>query len=161
LLCELLAALGELPGVLVVLNHPLWDERGIGPASHALLLDAFLDAHRPWIHALEVNGMRPWPENRAVIELARAAGYCLLSGGDRHGPDPNTTLNLTNAESFEEFAQEVRRDRMSDVLIMPQYCEPFRLRVAEAVWDIIREYPEYTGRVRWTERVFYRTADGD
>jgi hypothetical protein len=157
---ELLAALHEIREVLVVLNHPLWDEKGIGAENHWWLLEQFLNAHEAWLHAVEVNGMRPWAENRRVIELARALGYCVLSGGDRHGSDPNTTLNLTNTRTFEEFAEEIRRDRMSDVLIMPQYREPFRLRFAEAIWDIVREYPEQAGRVRWTERAFYRTADG-
>src|SRR5271157_795392 len=68
-------------------------------------------------------------------------------------------LNLTNAGSFAEFVAEVRAGH-SSVLFMPHYREPMPLRVLETAWDILRPYPEYPGRERWTDRVFYRSGDG-
>jgi len=35
----------------------------------------------------------------------------LVSGGDRHGVEPNANINLTNATSFTEFVHEIRRKR--------------------------------------------------
>lgn len=66
----------------------------------------------------EINGLRPWRENRAVIAFAEAAAKPVISGGDRHGLEPNANLNLTNAANFAEFADEVRTG-WSDILIMP------------------------------------------
>jgi hypothetical protein len=43
---------------------------------------------------------------------------------------------------------------------MPQYREPLGLRILEAGWDILRPYPEFPGRERWTDRIFYRGEDG-
>jgi hypothetical protein len=34
------------------------------------------------------------------------------------------------------------------------------LRILETAWEILRPYPEYRGRERWTDRVFYRREDG-
>jgi hypothetical protein len=157
---ELLAALNELPGVLLVFNHPLWDEKGLGMGIHRQLVDEFLSAYGCWIHALELNGMRCWAENRAVAAVARSWGLCAISGGDRHACEPNSILNLTNASSLEEFIDEIRRDRMSDILVMPRYRDSFYLRYTEAIWDIVREYPGQTGRERWTDRCFHRTPTG-
>jgi hypothetical protein len=93
--------------------------------------------------------------------VAEHSGHPLISGGDRHGAEPNAIVNLTNAATFPEFVSEVRDDRMSDVLFMPQYDEPLRLRIIETMWDIVRDYPERaSGRRRWSERVFYQWEDG-
>ena len=29
------------------------------------------------------------------------------------------------------------------------------------MWDVVRDYPSHVGRVRWTDRFFYRAADGE
>jgi len=158
---DLLAALNQLDDTLVVLNHPLWDEPRIGEIEHSQTLSVFLERHGRRIHALELNGLRSWKENAAVTRLAAHSGHPLVSGGDRHGSEPNAILNLTNAASFAEFASEIRNDRMSDVLFMPQYREPLRLRFIETMWDIVRDYPERpVGRKRWSDRVFYQWEDG-
>jgi len=34
------------------------------------------------------------------------------------------------------------------------------LRILETAWEILRLYPEYRGRERWTDRVFYRDEVG-
>jgi hypothetical protein len=85
----------------------------------------------------------------------------LISGGDRHGCEPNANLNLTRAEDFEEFISEIRNERSSTVLFMPQYEEPMGLRLYQNFLDIIREYPEYPeGQRKWDERTFHPNHEG-
>ena len=160
LLADLLAALDDRPGVLVVLNHPIWDEEGMGADLHMAAMRGFLSGYGLWVHAIEVNGLRPWPENSAAIELARAMHLPLVAGGDRHGLEPAAVLNLTNAASFEDFVSELRDGKISDLLFMPHYREPFRLRYLEAIWDVLRDYPEHAGRTRWSDRCFFVADDG-
>jgi hypothetical protein len=158
---ELLAWLDGFGQTLIILNHPMWDEARIGVVEHAQLLGRVIERYGEHIHALELNGLRPWKENQRVIWLAEQSGHVLVSGGDRHGLEPNANLNLTNAQSFAEFVAEIRQDRISEVLFMPQYREPLKLRMIETMCDIVRDYPEFPiGRRRWNERVFYRQDDG-
>jgi hypothetical protein len=158
-LCELLSALSKIPETLIVLNHPFWREEGVGEAAHQCALDRFLRECLEWIHAFELNGTRPWKENAATIDLTRAHGRTAISGGDRHACEPSACINLTNAGSFPEFVSEIRQGN-SVPLFMPQYREPLGLRFLEAERDILRPYPEYPGRERWTDRIFYRGDDG-
>jgi hypothetical protein len=83
----------------------------------------------------------------------------VISGGDRHACEPSACINLTDAASFEEFTAEIREGR-SSILFLPQYREPMAQRVLEASRDILRHYPEYPGRERWADRIFYRGEDG-
>lgn len=159
-LAELLAALDEMPEVLIVMNHPLWDEAGIGAVEHAQLVGRFLERFGGHVHALELNGLRSWRENRRVVWLAEHSGHALISGGDRHGLEANANVNLTNAGTFAEFISEIRNDGISDILFMPQYREPLRARFVGTMCDIVRSYPDFpAGRRRWSERVFYRGFD--
>ena len=161
LLNELLADLNAEPGVLLILNHPFWDESAIGESEHANTLGAFLERHGGALHALELNGLRPWPENRRVAWLARQSGLPLISGGDRHGCEANSLINLTNASTFEEFVAEVRQDRQSTILFMPQHNEAIRLRFVQTMWDVMRDYPDHPKeRQHWADRVFYRPDSG-
>jgi hypothetical protein len=155
-----LSECARMPEVLIVLNHPFWLEEGIEEENHRKALVRFLKKCIPWIHALEWNGTRTWSENAAVMELARACSRPLISGGDRHAGEPAACLNLTNARCFAEFVSEIR-DGCSSVVVMPHYREPMPLRVLEAAWDILRPYPEYAGRERWTDRFFYQADEGD
>jgi len=151
----LLAWINEFPETLVVLNHPLWDIEFIGGQQHAVALGSFLGEHKAWIHALEINGFRPWRENKAVMAAAKDFGLSVVSGGDRHGCRSNTLLNLTRAASFAEFVAEVREDRRSDVLLLPEYRESRVLRTLEVVADVLRHYPNHPqGQFLWTNRVF-------
>ncbi len=160
-LTEILSALHALPHVLIVFNHPMWDLYLVGASRHAELLRRFLAQNGEYLHALELNGLRGWRENRAVHELARHSGRLLISGGDRHGLEPNANINLTNATSFTEFVHEIRDERRSHVLFMPQYAEPFKHRVLRSTLDVIRDYPEFPqGSRRWDERVYHPGADG-
>ena len=65
-------------------------------------------------------------------------------------------MNLTRAQSFGEFADEVRFQQRSHVLFMPQYAESLTLRTIQTLLDVIREYPEFeAGSQRWDGRVFH------
>ena len=155
-LTEILAGLHEMPEVLMVFNHPLWDQLGPGQISFQLVLERFLRQHIEFIHAFELNAMRTWGENKRVVQLAELWRRPVISGGDRHGCEPSGALNLTRATNFSLFVQEIRELQLSHVLFMPQYAEPRSLRFWQTVIDVLREYPEYPlGSRRWDERVFH------
>ena len=110
--------------VLIVFNHPLWDMAGIG---HELTLAAatrFLKIYGPRIHALEINGLRSWPENMGVVHLAQESGHPVVSGGDRHGLEPNATINLTRAVELRSV--RARNSRGTD----QRYRHPAAIRRA-------------------------------
>jgi hypothetical protein len=158
---DLLQCLHSMPDVLLVLNHPLWDEKGIGVAEHAQVLGRLLERHGRCFHALEVNGLRSWKENRKVLWLGRQSGHPVVSGGDRHGREPNSILNLSRAANLSDFVREVRYERRSHIAFMPQYSEPLRMRILQTMVDIVRDYPEnLEGRKSWSDRVYYRQGDG-
>jgi hypothetical protein len=160
-IAAILDRLNAMPEILIVMNHPLWDENHIGAGPHRECFNSFFALCGPFVHALELNGLRPWKENRDVMELAEAVGLPAISGGDRHGREPNACINLTNAAAFAEFVEEVRRDGWSDVLFMPQYREPFRLRILQNLCDIIEDDPNHSlGWTHWNDRVFYLTDEG-
>lgn len=159
LLRDILSACANIPEVLIVLNHPFWLEEGVEEIGHRHALDRVVRECIDWFHAFELNGTRRWSENAAALQLARAHSRPVISGGDRHACEPAACLNLTNAASFSEFAAEVRAGR-SSVLFMPHYRQPMALRILEASGDILRAYPEFPSRKRWTDRFFYRSEDG-
>jgi len=156
---DLLRSLSRMHETLIVLNHPFWLEEGVTEAGHKWSLERFLRECLEWVHAFELNGTRKWKENADTIALADAHRRPLISGGDRHACEPAACINLTNACSFSEFAAEVRQGE-SAILFMPQYREPMALRMLEAIRDVLRPYPEYPGRERWIDRVFYTCDDG-
>ena len=160
-LTEILAALHREPNVLVIFNHPMWDLYLIGKEKHQFLVNEFLQKNGAFIHALELNGLRNWDENRAVRRLAEKWNMLLLSGGDRHGVEPNANVNLTNASSFTEFVHEVRREKRSNVLFLEQYAEPWKHRILQSTIDAIRRYPDFPqGSRSWDDRVFHPDAAG-
>jgi len=160
-LTEILAALHREPNVLVVFNHPMWDLYLVGKEKHQFLVNEFLQKNGAYVHALELNGLRGWDENRAVRRLAEKWNMLLISGGDRHGVEPNANINLTNATSFTEFVHEVRRQKKSHVLFMPQYAEPWKHRILQSTIDAIRHYPEFPlGSRTWDERVYHPDRNG-
>jgi hypothetical protein len=158
-LAGILGMLRSYPDILVVLNHPLMDEKGIGRCQHAEILGRLLSRHGASFDALEVNGLRCWKENQQVVRLAQQTGLPVISGGDRHGLEPNAILNLSQATTLVEFVHEVRYKRMSHVVFMSQYQWPLKLRLLRTIVDIVRDYPKsFGGRRTWTERVFFRDA---
>jgi hypothetical protein len=161
MLTDTLAELHEIPGVLIVFNHPLWDLYRIGKEKHLFLVNDFLAVNGQFVHAIELNGLRHWAENREVTELAAKWNQILISGGDRHGIEPNANVNLTRADSFTAFVHEVRQERQSHVLFMPQYAEPWKHRILNSTLAAIRNYPEFPeGSRRWDERVYHPDAEG-
>ena len=160
-LTEILVALHREPNVLVVFNHPMWDLYLVGKEKHQFLVNEFLQKNGAYLHALELNGLRNWDENRAVRRLADRWNMLLIAGGDRHGVEPNANINLTNAASFTEFVHEIRRQKRSHVLFMPQYAEPWKHRILQSTIDAIRSYPEFPqGSRTWDDRVYHPDRNG-
>jgi hypothetical protein len=124
-------------------------------------VNEFLLKYGAWLHALELNGLRNWEENRAARRLAQQWNMLLISGGDRHGVEPNANINLTNASSFTDFVHQIRREKKSDVLFMPQYAEPWKHRILQSTLDAIRDYPDFPqGSRTWDERAYHPDANG-
>ena len=104
-LTELLSALHALPNVLTVFNHPMWDLYEIGSARHALRVEEFMQQNGDFIHAMELNGLRHWNENRVVRALAGALEQAahLRRRSSRTGakrqrqPDPRNLLQRVRA----------------------------------------------------------------
>lgn len=146
----------EMPDVLIVFNHPMWDLAGVGKQRHFAIVHDFVAELGMFLHAFELGGFRSWEENQAVVEFAERWDQVVIGGGDRHGTEPSAVVNLTNAEEFADFVKEVRQRRRCHVLFMPQYSEPFILRMLQSLLDIIRDYPDHPrGSRRWEERVFH------
>ena len=159
-LAELLQSLCENPDLLVVVNHPLWDEKGIGKHRHQQTLRDLLEKAGPFIHAFEANGLRSLEENNMVREWGNRYNLPVLAGGDRHGLEPNAILNLTHGTSLVEFIHEVRYERWSHMIYMPQFQQSRFLRILHMVTDVVRDYPDnFEGRRTFADRIFYRTPD--
>jgi hypothetical protein len=153
---EILETLDALPEVLIVFNHPLWDLCEVGDSRHADAIESFMKLSGRHVHALEINATRGWSENDKVRALAERWQLPTVSGGDRHGCDASSALNLTNAQTFTEFVHEIRKTQRSHVLLMPQYAEPRCIRIMAMLLDVIREYPEHPmGTRRWDNRVYH------
>lgn len=160
-LIEILAELNALPKVLIVFNHPIWDLQKLGAERHMRCVNEFLAMGNRFIHAMELNGLRSWQENREAKALAQRWNQVLISGGDRHGAHANAMTNLTHASSFDEFVHEVRRERISHILFMTSCSVPLKYRILESTLDVIRYYPNHPeGSRNWDDRVFHPDADG-
>ncbi|MFZ1700692.1 MAG: hypothetical protein WBO10_01020 [Pyrinomonadaceae bacterium] len=160
-LMDILSMLDDTAGVLVILNHPLWDIELVGKDRHNELLAEFLDLYGHKFHALEINGFRSWSENNAVIAMAEAYKMQIVSGGDRHGCQPNTMINLTGATTFDEFADDIRSGKPSEVVIFPEYRQPLISRQLASFSEIMGRYPQFPeSRERWFDRIYYDKADG-
>jgi hypothetical protein len=119
-------------------------------------LRSFLAQYGQWIHALEVNGYRSWRENKRVIGAAKDLDLVIVSGGDRHGCDANAVLNLTESETLAGFIEEVRRDKRSEIILMPEYIEPLLARQLKGFADVVRHYADFPlGQQNWHDRVFF------
>jgi hypothetical protein len=161
-LVELLFELHQIPSIMVVFNHPVWNFTGIAPDIFDYELRRFLQCAGQCFDAFELNGMRSWEENRRVIQLAAEWNHILISGGDRHACEPNAILNVTNAADFPEFIDEVRNGRQSVVLVMPQYQQPIHWRFYQSFAAVIRKYPDHPeDRRKWDQRIFHPSSAGD
>jgi hypothetical protein len=161
-LMRLLRELHEQSQVLIVLNHPIWDLHKVGESTHLAELRRFLSEARSCIHALEINGLRHAQENRAVGRLARETGHLLISGGDRHGLEPNANINLTSAANFTEFVEEIRADRRSHIHFMDQYRQPWEQRILRSTLNAVTDFPQFMpGWQRWDDRVYHPNRHGE
>jgi hypothetical protein len=159
--CDLLSTLSATPGVLLVLNHPVWNLYGSPALEFEQNLEDFLALNNAYLHAFELNGLRRCEENRRVAQISARWQQLLISGGDRHGCEPNANLNLTNAGSFAEWVNELRVERRSQLLFMPQYNDSLVARCYQTFLDAVREYPEHSdGAWRWDQRTFHPGRDG-
>jgi len=154
MLGEILRALQDEKNTLIVLNHPYWDAESIGPVEHRRVLHGFLQSFLPYLHAIELNGMRSRRENREVLSLGQSIDLPVISGGDRHGCEPNAVLNLSHADSFEGFVHEIRYEKRSEIVLMPQFFEALPLRLIENAWHALADAPGEFGRRHWMTRVF-------
>ena len=85
----------------------------------------------------------------------------MISGGDRHGREPNANINLTNTGSFEEWVHEIRVKRFSHIMFMPQYADPIAMRFVQTFLDVVREYPDKPlGARNWPERLLHPDKNG-
>lgn len=154
-LAELLEHIGASRSTLIVLNHPLWPLHGqdVRPVAR------FLACFGRWVHALEVNGFRPWCENRAVLVLADRFNVPVVAGGDRHGLMPNALLNLGWNDSFDGYADQIRVTGRNRVLIMPEYREHTTARTIAEIAAVMRVAPRGAAdRLHWTDLVFVEQA---
>jgi hypothetical protein len=159
-LLAMLRELHECRQVLTVFNHPLWDLHKVGPV-HLAEVKRFIAEAGDSIHAIELNGLRHARENRAAARLARETGHLAISGGDRHGLEPNANINLTIANSFTEFVEEIRVERVSHVHFMDQYRGRWEQRILRSTLNAITDFPEFMpGWQRWDERAFHPDKDG-
>jgi hypothetical protein len=165
---RLIAMLKELhaePQVMIVFNHPLWDLHKAG-ALHVAEMKRFIaeageTGGSSCIHALELNGLRHARENREVMRLAKETGHIAISGGDRHGLEPNANINLSTALSFTEFVEEIRVERRSHIHFMDQYAKRWEQRILASTLNAITDFPEFMpGWQRWDERAFHPDRDG-
>jgi hypothetical protein len=157
---DLLHGLSTHRSVLIVFNHPCWDEKGIGRECHMATARTFAQRFGETLNAFELNGMRPWSENTRAMALAKDIDKPIISGGDRHALEPSTLLNVTNAVTFEEFIEEVR-DGHSQVLVKPEYTEPFAVRILHDLTQILADHESHgLGWKRWSDRAFYSCDDG-
>jgi hypothetical protein len=162
MLRAMLHELHSLPGVLVILNHPVWDLYKVGDAIHRSALMEFLEMAGECIHGLELNGLRDARENRIVVQLARETGYLLIAGGDRHGLEPNANINLSVATNFAGFVHEIRVERRSHVLFLQQYARPWEQRILHSTLDAVTDFPEFVeGWRRWDDRAFHPDRNGE
>jgi hypothetical protein len=147
--------------VMIVFNHPLWDLHKAG-AVHIAEMQRFIAEAGETIHALELNGLRHIRENREVAQLARETGHLVISGGDRHGLEPNANINLTDAASFTEFVNEIRVERRSHVHFMEQYRQKWEQRILRSTLNAVCDFPEFMpGWQNWDERAFHPDANGE
>jgi hypothetical protein len=156
---EILEQMHNTPGVLTVFNHPMWDEKGVGASIHEGAVRQFMGLSGHHIHAIEINGLRPWSENRKAIRLAEECSKPVISGGDRHAVEANTVLNLSRAGTFNEFVDEVRAGH-SDVLITRQYRQAHLTRLMHNLVAVMQTYEDHGhGWREWPDRVFYHCPD--
>jgi hypothetical protein len=161
-LLRMLRELHEMPQVLIVFNHPIWDLHKVGSPVHLAEVRRFIAQAGSCLHAIELNGLRHAQENREAGRLAKETGHLVISGGDRHGLEPNANINLTHAANFTEFVEEIRVDRRSHVHFMDQYRVKWEQRILRSTLNAVTDFPQFLpGWQRWDDRVYHPDPRGD
>jgi len=133
----------------------------IGQQAHDDALRSFTRIYGHYFHAVELNGFRPWTENQLAIGLAEELDLPIISGGDRHCLHHNSMINITNAESFSEFVREIRVDKQSQVLILPEYSRSLLHRQIRSISQILGKFSEFPeSRRKWSQRIYFDWQDG-
>jgi len=57
----------------------MWDLYLVGAEKHQFLVNEFLQKNGNYLHAMELNGLRHWDENRATRRLAEKWNMLLIS----------------------------------------------------------------------------------
>ena len=84
----------------------------------------------------------------------------LISGGDRHGVEPNANINLTNAASFSEFVHECG-GKEEQCAFYAAVCRALEAADSPVGIDALRHYPEFPpGSRTWDERFYHPDANG-
>jgi predicted metal-dependent phosphoesterase TrpH len=151
---DLLAWIAGMPETFVIVNHPYWDLWSVGSRRHEATLLAFLRRHRAFVHALELNGYRPWSENARALPLAEGFDLPLVAAGDRHGCLPSSMFTLSPAASFSEFGAHLRAGGATTCVILPEYADPLPARILQGVRDALGEHSHRLDSRCWTDRVF-------
>ena len=97
---EILSALDREPNVLVVFNHPMWDLYMIGKEKHEFLVNEFIQKYGVYLHAVELNGLRNWDENRTTRRLAEKWNMLLISGDPKAGAETTATAAPRTREGW-------------------------------------------------------------
>lgn len=158
---ELFSLLNENPQTLIVLNHPFWDIETIGQTDHDKALENFVREFGEYLHAIEINGFRPWDENRLAMLLAEEMNLPIVSGGDRHCLSPNTIINISQCVSFGDFVEEIRIDKTSHIVVLPEYLRPLLFRQIRTITDVLGHYPDFPEtRSSWPQRIYFDYGEG-
>ena len=122
---------------LVVLNHPLvpWGKQ----RGRRIPAEEFLLRYGWGIDALEYNGMRSREENDRVLKLAESVNKPVIGGGDSHLLLASSVLSVSQAESYADFAAEVKEGRAVP-LIAPMYFAPLNWKIILRVLYFIAHY---------------------
>jgi hypothetical protein len=94
--------------------------------------------------------------------MAESFGLPVVAGGDRHGSKPNTVINISNCDSFDEYSADIRTGRRNEVALMPQYERPLISRQLESFAEILGRHPQLgADRSEWIQRIFFDLSDGN
>jgi len=125
----------------VIFNHPMWDLYLVGHERHEFLVNEFLQKNGNYLHALELNGLRHWDEIAGCGGWRRSGTCCSSPAGTARGRAEREHQPDQRDELY-GFVHEIRREKKSDMLFMPQYADLEASDSAVAI-DAIREYPEF------------------
>jgi hypothetical protein len=83
--------------------------------------------------------MRSREENDRVLQLAKRVGKPVVGGGDSHLLLASSVLSLTQAASYQEFAEEVKKGRAVS-LVLPTFFAPLSWKIFLRVLYFIAHY---------------------